>query len=98
MDHTHFRKNLKLINRSRVSLNVAYPVEILPYHLRAKGLTILNLSISLSLFFGQYVNPIGIENLGWKFYIVYEVWLVIEVRSSYNMASYTLQLGSTDTN
>lgn len=63
----------------RVSLNVAYPVEILPYHLRAKGLTVLNLSISLASFFGQYVNPLGIQNLGWKYYIVYEVWLVLEV-------------------
>jgi hypothetical protein len=58
---------------------VAYPVEILPYHLRAKGLTVLSFSVSLSLFFGQYVNPVGIQNLGWEFYIVYEVWLVIEV-------------------
>ncbi|KAI9147075.1 Lactose permease [Paramyrothecium foliicola] len=64
------------------SLNVAYPVEILPYHLRAKGLTVLNLSISLALFFGQYVNPIGIKNLGWKYYIVYEAWLVIELSSN----------------
>ncbi|KAH8809347.1 hexose transporter [Xylogone sp. PMI_703] len=62
-----------------VSLNVAYPVEILPYHLRAKGLTIFSFSVSLSLFFGQYVNPVGIQNLGWKYYIVYEVWLVIEL-------------------
>ncbi|KIM92559.1 hypothetical protein OIDMADRAFT_107106 [Oidiodendron maius Zn] len=62
-----------------VSLNVAYPAEILPYHLRAKGLTVLNLSISCALFFGQYVNPIGIERLGWKYYIFYEVWLVIEL-------------------
>lgn len=85
---------MKLITRFRVSLNVAYPVEILPYHLRAKGLTILNLSISLSLFFGQYVNPIGIENLGWKYYIVYEVWLVIEVRVSYNMPPNTDQVKS----
>ncbi|KAM0272846.1 hypothetical protein ACHAQH_008560 [Verticillium albo-atrum] len=53
------------------SLNVAYPVEILPYHLCAKGLTILNLSTSLSLFFCQYVNPIGIKSLGWKYDIVF---------------------------
>jgi hypothetical protein len=64
-----------------VSLNVSYPAEILPYHLRAKGLTVLNLAISCALFFGQYVNPIGIENLGWKYYICYEVWLLIEVCS-----------------
>lgn len=27
----------------------------------------------------QYVNPIGLERIGWKFYFVYIVILVIEV-------------------
>jgi hypothetical protein len=26
--------------------------------------------IYLALFFNQYVNPIGFDNLGWKYYIV----------------------------
>ena len=41
-------------------LIVSYTVEILPYQLRAKGFTIFNFAISLSLIFNQYVNPIAL--------------------------------------
>jgi hypothetical protein len=30
-------------------------------------------------FFGTFVNPIGLQNLGWKYYIVYIVYTFIEV-------------------
>lgn len=29
--------------------------------------------------FGSFVNPIGLENLDWKYLIVYVVWLCFEV-------------------
>lgn len=41
-------------------LIVSYTVEILPYQLRAKGFNVFNFSISLSLIFNQYVNPIAL--------------------------------------
>ena len=50
-------------------LPVAYTLEILPYPLRAKGFTILNFVISLALIFNQYVNPITLQNIGWKHYV-----------------------------
>ncbi|RSH90688.1 hypothetical protein EHS25_001293 [Saitozyma podzolica] len=52
-------------------LQSAYPIEVLPYALRAKGYCITQFCIYLALFFNQYVNPIGFDNLGWKYYIVY---------------------------
>jgi len=60
-------------------LIVSYTLEILPYPLRAKGFTIFNFAISLSLIFNQYANPIALAALGWKYYIVYCCWLVFEV-------------------
>jgi len=30
-------------------------------------------------FFNQFVNPIGLENLGWRYYISYCVWIVVEI-------------------
>jgi len=60
-------------------LIVTYTVEILPYNLRAKGFTVFNFAISLSLIFNQYVNPIALGNLGWKYYIFYCVWLAFEL-------------------
>ena len=64
-------------------LTVSYTVEILPFNIRAKGLTLCLVFTSLSGVFNQYVNPIGIEALGWKFYIVYVVVLVLECLAIY---------------
>jgi hypothetical protein len=41
-------------------LIVSYTVEILPYQIRAKGFTVFNFAISLSLIFNQYVNPMAL--------------------------------------
>ena len=59
-------------------LIVSYTVEILPYSLRAKGFTLFSFCISLSLIFNQYVNPIALGKLQWKYYIVYVVWIAFE--------------------
>ncbi|KAB2111700.1 hypothetical protein AG0111_0g357 [Alternaria gaisen] len=64
-------------------LTVSYTVEILPFNIRAKGLTLCFVFTSLAGIFNQYVNPIGIEALGWKFYIVYVVVLVLECLAIY---------------
>lgn len=60
-------------------LIVSYSVEILPYQIRAKGMTIFSLVISVTLIFNQYVNPIALRDLGWKYYIVYDCWLLVEL-------------------
>jgi len=59
-------------------LIVSYTVEILPYALRAKGFNIFNFCISLSLIFNQYVNPVALGAIAWKYYIVYCCWLAFE--------------------
>lgn len=58
-------------------LMVAYPVEIWPYRLRAKGLTVA-LMVSLAcVFFNTFVNPIALESIAWKYYLVFLAVLVI---------------------
>lgn len=59
-------------------LLVAYTVEILPFRIRAKGLVIMNLAVNCSLVFNQYANPVALDSLGWKYYIVYAAWLLVE--------------------
>lgn len=61
------------------ALQVTYVVEILPYTLRARGLVLYNLFVALALIFNQYANPVGVTNSGWKFYITYDVWLLVEL-------------------
>ncbi|CAG8086769.1 unnamed protein product [Penicillium olsonii] len=56
-----------------------YPTEILPFRLRAMGLSILVFVTKAASFFNQFINPIGMESLGWKYYLVYVAWLVVEI-------------------
>jgi MFS family permease len=58
---------------------VSYSSEILPYRLRAKGLTLMFFCVDLSLWFNQYVNPIALDKIGWKYYLVYCLFLVFEI-------------------
>jgi hypothetical protein len=53
------------------SLLVAYPIEILPFSIRAKGMTVVFLFVDIALMFNQYVNPVALTNIEWKYYIVY---------------------------
>ncbi|KAJ5899246.1 hypothetical protein N7495_003990 [Penicillium taxi] len=57
-------------------LFIAYPAEILPFQLRAKGLAITLTTDSLACFFNQYVNPVAFGTLGWKYFLVYSAFLV----------------------
>ncbi|KAH8820310.1 general substrate transporter [Xylogone sp. PMI_703] len=59
-------------------LTVAYCAEILPFNIRAKGLAINFALTAAASVFNQYVNPIGLQHLAWKFYFVYIAILVIE--------------------
>ncbi|KAG9808101.1 general substrate transporter, partial [Aureobasidium melanogenum] len=59
-------------------LTVAYSAEILPFNIRAKGMALLMAFQSLASVLNQYVNPIGLKSIAWKFYFVYIVILVIE--------------------
>lgn len=66
-------------------LLVAYTVEILPFKLRAKGLTVMNVWVQVALVVNNYVNPLAIdkgqpwEKTGWKLYCVYTAWLAVEL-------------------
>ncbi|KAM0698519.1 hypothetical protein Q7P36_001986 [Cladosporium allicinum] len=60
-------------------LTVAYVAEILPFNIRAKGMAIGFACTSAASVLNQYVNPIGLQKLEWKFYFVYIAILIIEV-------------------
>jgi Sugar (and other) transporter len=60
-------------------LTVSYVVEIMPFTIRAKGMAVQGLCVNLALFFNSYVNPVAMTALGWKYYLVYCVWLCFEL-------------------
>lgn len=64
-------------------LLVLYPTEILPFRLRAMGLSILVLANKAASLLNQFVNPIGMESLSWKYYLFYVGWLLVEIAVFY---------------
>jgi len=57
---------------------MVYVVEILPYTLRAKGIALFWLFTGAAGAFNTYVNPLGIDAFGWKFYFFYVGWIAVE--------------------
>ncbi|KAJ4360068.1 uncharacterized protein N0V89_000627 [Didymosphaeria variabile] len=60
------------------SLAYTYIVELFPFTQRSQGLAFKQLVGRLGNFFNAYVNPIAIDAIGWKYYILYCVWLLVE--------------------
>ncbi|CDO77212.1 hypothetical protein BN946_scf184747.g25 [Trametes cinnabarina] len=60
------------------ALTYTYLVELFPYHARAKGIAMFQWWGRAAGFFNQFVNPIGIQNAGWKYYISYCIFLLFE--------------------
>jgi MFS family permease len=58
-------------------LIVSYTCEIWPYTFRARGNALCQLATQLAIFFNVFVNPIALEAIQWKYYIVYIVMLTI---------------------
>lgn len=36
-----------------------------------------------AVFFNTYVNPIALDSIGWRYYIVYCVWILVEILTVY---------------
>ncbi|KAF2023138.1 hypothetical protein EK21DRAFT_46551, partial [Setomelanomma holmii] len=59
-------------------LTVAYYAEICSYNIPAKGVAMQFAATSITSVAKNYVNPIGLKELQWKFYFVYIAILVCE--------------------
>jgi hypothetical protein len=61
------------------ALTYTFLVELWPFAVRARGITIFQWWGRCAGFFNQFVNPIGIGNAGWKYYLSYVIWLAFEI-------------------
>lgn len=72
-----------------------YITEILPYSHRAKGINVMQLANVVVLVYNGYVNPIAMEAIEWKYYIVFccvlAVELVIVIFTFPETSGYTLE-------
>lgn len=60
-------------------------VEVWPYAERSRGISVFQLFGRLAGFFTTFVNPIGLEDVGWRYLISYCCWLAFEVVFVYFM-------------
>jgi sugar porter (SP) family MFS transporter len=65
------------------ALAYTYMVEIFPFQQRAKGIAVEQLTVRFAVFFNTYVNPIALDRIGWKYYIVYCIWILVEIATVY---------------
>jgi sugar porter (SP) family MFS transporter len=70
-----------------------YVMEIAPFSLRAKAAVIRELATSAVSFFNNYVNPVAMKAIDWKYYIVYDVWLVVQITIVYFFFPETYKMG-----
>jgi MFS family permease len=50
---------------------ILYVNEIWPSHLRTKGTSVFWVSQAISVTFNQFVNPVALGKIAWKYYLVY---------------------------
>jgi len=61
------------------ALAYTFMIEVFPYHVRSKGLTVFQWWGRTASFLNQFVNPVGISAAGWKFYTSYCLFLLFEI-------------------
>lgn len=77
-------------------LPVAYTVEILPFTVRSKGVALFTSTATLGNSFNQFVNPIALKAIAWKYYAVYIGILIFYFVYIYFMCPETKRLSAED--
>ncbi|KAF7133885.1 hypothetical protein CNMCM5793_005351 [Aspergillus hiratsukae] len=52
-------------------LPITYTVEILPFTIRSKGMALFTSTATLGNSFNQFVNPVALKAISWRYYAVY---------------------------
>jgi Na+/melibiose symporter-like transporter len=65
------------------TVTYTYLVEIWPYAERSRGIAIFQLFARCAEFFTTFVNPIGLANISWRYFLTYCCFLAFEVAFVY---------------
>lgn len=72
-------------------LQALYPVELLSFEMRAKGMAFSSLAVNAGGLLNQFAWPISLADIGWKTYIVFTVWDGIQTAVFYFLLPETKQ-------
>ena len=64
-------------------LQALYPVEVLSFEMRAKGMAFSNLAVNAAGMLNQYAWPVSMKQIGWKTYIVFTIWDAVQATVVY---------------
>jgi MFS family permease len=56
-----------------------YATECLENRTRAKGTSLKFLSVNIAMILNTYGIAVGIKEIGWKLYLVYDIWIALEI-------------------
>jgi len=59
-------------------MQALYPVEVLSYEMRAKGMAFSNMFVTAGTLVNQFGFPVALENIEWKTYFVFMIWCLIQ--------------------
>ncbi|KAL6157504.1 hypothetical protein ACJQWK_07051 [Exserohilum turcicum] len=59
-------------------LQALYPVEVLSFEIRAKGMAFCQFSLTAAILVNQFAYPVALENIGWRLYIVFACWCPVQ--------------------
>jgi len=59
-------------------LQALYPVEVLSFEMRAKGMAFSSLAVAAGGLLNQFAWPISLAKIGWHTYIIFVVWCAIQ--------------------
>lgn len=59
-------------------LQALYPVEVLSFEMRAKGMGFAGFAVAAAMLLNQFAWPVAMEKIGWHTYIIFTVWCGIQ--------------------
>jgi len=64
-------------------LQALYPVEVLSYEMRAKGMAFSSLAVNAAGLLNQFAWPNALAKIGWKTYIIFTLWCCFQATFIY---------------
>ena len=64
-------------------LQALYPVEVLSFEMRAKGMAFSSLAVNAGGLLNQFAWPVALQNIGWRTYIIFMIWCFIQATVIY---------------
>ncbi|KAL5088163.1 hypothetical protein Trisim1_006838 [Trichoderma cf. simile WF8] len=64
-------------------LQALYPVEVLSFEMRAKGMAFSSFATNAAGLLNQFAWPVSMKKIGWHTYIIYTIWDLIQVTVVY---------------